>query len=79
MERGVGEGEDSWVEERQYGWRPGQPSGTPWVSMSPCGPGNRLKACQDPAPDRLTDRQSLRRVPAQADGSRNMVNFSVAS
>ena len=38
----VGEGEDSWVEERQYGWRPGQPSGTPWVSVSPCGPGNRL-------------------------------------
>lgn len=29
MERGVGEEEDSWVEEGQYGWRPGQPSGTP--------------------------------------------------
>lgn len=50
MERGVGEGEDSWVEEGQYGWRPGQPSGSPWASVSPCGPGNRLKAWQDPAP-----------------------------
>lgn len=41
----------------QYGWRPGQPSGSPWASVSPCGPGNRPKHGRT-QPSRLIDRQS---------------------
>lgn len=50
MERGVGEGEDSWW-ERAARWRPGRShQAAPGRSVSPCGPGNRLKVYRTLAP-----------------------------